>query len=219
MSRQTQNTKRYNVFIFFIQRGNTNRMNRILPPCEYTVSTDLQRLSTFSKLTDQDVTHKISAVRLAASGCVYNADEGYIECTGCAKVSMLNNGIITTLDNNFNNFIRNKMYGKRLMKLCSHIRLFDLSFCIPVIHFQLLVPQLNSVNDIKTYHQKPCLLVLEYIEKQEKEIREGMINLHELKRFHRRSHENGWYTSSYELFQCKMIINCETLRDINVHCK
>lgn len=93
MSRQTQNTKRYNVFIFFIQRGNTNRMNRILPPCEYTVSTDLQRLSTFSKLTDQDVTHKISAVRLAASGCVYNADEGYIECTGCAKVSMLNNGI------------------------------------------------------------------------------------------------------------------------------
>lgn len=116
MSRQTQNTKRYNVFIFFIQRGNTNRMNRILPPCEYTVSTDLQRLSTFSKLTDQDVTHKISAVRLAASGCVYNADEGYIECTGCAKVSMLNNGIITTLDNNFNNFIRNKMYGKRFMK-------------------------------------------------------------------------------------------------------
>eukprot|EP00105_Crassostrea_gigas_P019141 XP_011437527.1 PREDICTED: uncharacterized protein LOC105335385 [Crassostrea gigas] len=124
-------------------RGNTNRINRILPPCEYTVSTDLQRLSTFSKLTDHDVTHKISAVRLAASGCVYNADEGYIECTGCAKVSMLNN-----------------------------------------------VPQINSVNDIKTYHQKPCLLVLEYIEKQEKEIREGMINLHELKRFHRHSHEN-----------------------------
>lgn len=125
--------------------GNTNRRNRILPLCEYTVSTDLQRLSTFSKLTDQDVMHKISAVRLAASGCVYNAEEGYIECTGCAKVSMLNN-----------------------------------------------VPQINSVYDIITYHQqsRACLLVLEYIDKQEKEIREGMINLHELKRFHTRSHQN-----------------------------
>lgn len=111
------------------------------------------------------------------------------------------------------------MYGKRFMKLCSHIRLFDLSFCIPDIHFQLLVPQINSVYDIKTYHQQPCPLILEYIDKQEKEIREGMINLHVLKRFHRRSHQNGWYTSFYELFQCRMIINCETLRDINLHCK
>lgn len=111
------------------------------------------------------------------------------------------------------------MYGKRFMKLCSHIRLFDLSIDIPDIHFQLIVPQINSVYDIITYHQqsRACLLVLEYINKQEKEIREGMINLHELKRFHRRSHENGWYTSSYELFECRMIINCETLRDINVH--
>lgn len=127
--------------------GNTNRRNRILPLCEYTVSTDLQRLSTFSKLTDQDVMHKISAVRLAACGCVYNAEEGYIECTGCAKVSMLNN-----------------------------------------------VPQINSVYDIKTYHQQPCPLILEYIDKQEKEIRKGIINLHELKRFHRRSHQNAMPT-------------------------
>lgn len=122
--------------------GNTNRRNRILPLCEYTVSTDLQRLSTFSKLTDQDVMHKISAVRLAASGCVYSAEKGYIECTGCAKVSMLNN-----------------------------------------------VPQINSVHDIRTYHQQSCPLVLEYIEKQEEEIHEGMINLHQLRRFHIRSHE------------------------------
>lgn len=91
------------------------------------------------------------------------------------------------------------------MKLCSHIRLFELSFYIPDIHFQLIVPQMNSVYDIRTYHQQPCPLVLEYIDKQEKEIREGMINLHELKRFHTRSHQNGWYTSSYELFECRMI--------------
>lgn len=145
--------------------GNTNRRNRILPLCEYTVSTDLQRLSTFSKLTDQDVMHKISAVRLAASGCVYSAEKGYIECTGCAKVSMLNN-----------------------------------------------VPQINSVHDIRTYHQQSCPLVLEYIEKQEEEIHEGMINLHQLRRFHIRSHEMlvrlfgmAWHWSTFSTKWLKVL--------------
>lgn len=122
--------------------GNSNRCKRILPLCEYTVCNDLERLSTFSKLTEGDVMKKISAVRLAQSGCVYNADEGYIECTGCAKVIMVDNA-----------------------------------------------PEISTLYDLKRYHQEICRVVLAYIEKQEKEIREGMINLHELKRFHRRSQQ------------------------------
>lgn len=126
--------------------GNTRRNKRLLPPCEYTISTDLERLSTFSKLTDYDVTHKISAVRLAASGCVYNDKEGYFECIGCAKITMLDN-----------------------------------------------VPQINTVYDIITYHHQSCPPLSEYIEKQEKEIREGIINLNELKRFHKRQREMPSY--------------------------
>lgn len=119
--------------------GNTNRCRRILPLCEYTVSNHLERLSTFSKLTDGDVMKKISTVRLAHSGCVYNADEGYFECTGCAKVTMVDNA-----------------------------------------------PEISTLYDLIRYHHQMCRVVSAYIEKQEKEIREGMINLHELKRFHRR---------------------------------
>lgn len=89
----------------------------------------------FFKLIDYDVMYKILVVCFVVSGCVYNVDEGYIECIGCVKVFMLNNGIIIIFDNNFNNFIRDKMYGKCFMKLCFYIRLFDLFFCIFVIYF------------------------------------------------------------------------------------
>lgn len=117
------------------------------------------------------------------------------------------------------------MYNKYFMKLfkefkraCNHIRLFDLSLYFHAIHFLLLVPQINTVYDIITYHHQSCPPLSEYIEKQEKEIREGIINLNELKRFHKR--QRGWYISFHEFcFECRKIINCLTFKDVNVHRK
>lgn len=162
--------------------------------------------------------HKISTVRLAAIGCVYNAEEGYFECTGCAKVTMLNNGIIKRLII-FSTFIRKKMHDKHFMnqykeckRTCNHMRLFDYSLYFPEKHLLLLAPQINTVYDIITYHQLSCCVASVYIEKQEKKIGEGMINLHELKRFHKHFHQSGWYISSYKLsFECR-----KTLKVVNV---
>jgi hypothetical protein len=59
------------------------RYSRTLPLCHHlTSSVRLERLATFAALCHCD----ISPIRLAGSGCVYNAEEEYVECINCGKI-------------------------------------------------------------------------------------------------------------------------------------
>ncbi|XP_062606381.1 uncharacterized protein LOC134268210 [Saccostrea cucullata] len=63
---------------------------RVIPKCYHTESTALQRLATFSDIDDHSIIAKISSTRLAGSGCVYNSEEEYIECTYGGKITKIN---------------------------------------------------------------------------------------------------------------------------------
>lgn len=82
--------KKYNVN--YIQGNKTSRTIKTLPPCDYTVSRGLERLATFSALSNNVIIEKISAVRLAATGCIFNAEENFLECTDCGKITPLAKG-------------------------------------------------------------------------------------------------------------------------------
>lgn len=69
-------------------RRNENRSNKILPQCDYTRRSSLGRLSTFSTMAVDDA-QRISTVRLAGSGCVFNPENVYLDCIGCGKITML----------------------------------------------------------------------------------------------------------------------------------
>lgn len=70
------------------ERSNENRSNKILPLCDHTKRSSLGRLSTFSTMAVDDA-QRISAVRLAGSGCVFNPENVYFDCVGCGKITML----------------------------------------------------------------------------------------------------------------------------------
>nr|XP_034335301.1 uncharacterized protein LOC117692195 [Crassostrea gigas] len=75
-----------------------NKTFKTLPPCAYTVSRGIERLATFSALANNVIIEKISAVRLASSGCIFNVEEDFVECTDCRKITLLSNlSAITTL--------------------------------------------------------------------------------------------------------------------------
>ncbi|XP_065927924.1 uncharacterized protein [Magallana gigas] len=69
-------------------RSNKNRSNKILPQFDHTRRSSLRRLSTFSTMPVDDA-RRISAVRLAGSGCVLNPENVYFDCIGCGKITML----------------------------------------------------------------------------------------------------------------------------------
>lgn len=68
-----------------------NKTFKTLPPCAYTASRGIERLATFSTLANNVIIEKISAVRLAATGCIFNAEEDFVECTDCGKITLLAN--------------------------------------------------------------------------------------------------------------------------------
>lgn len=70
------------------RRSNENRSNKILPLCDHTRRSSLGRLSTFSTMAVDDA-QRISTVRLAGSGCVFNPENVYFDCIGCGKITML----------------------------------------------------------------------------------------------------------------------------------
>lgn len=65
-----------------------NRSNKILPLFDHTRRSSLGRLSTFSTMAVDDA-QRISAVRLAGSGCAFNPEHVYFDCIGCGKITML----------------------------------------------------------------------------------------------------------------------------------
>lgn len=67
--------------------------NKILPLFDHTRSSSLGRLSTFSTMVVDDA-QRISAVRLAGSGCVFNPENLYFDCIGCGKITMMVDGMI-----------------------------------------------------------------------------------------------------------------------------
>uniref|UniRef100_A0A8W8JBX2 Uncharacterized protein n=1 Tax=Magallana gigas TaxID=29159 RepID=A0A8W8JBX2_MAGGI len=67
----------------------TKRTIKTLPPCAYTDSKGIERLATFSALSNYVVMKRIFAVRLASSGCIFNAEENFVECTECGKITAL----------------------------------------------------------------------------------------------------------------------------------
>lgn len=67
----------------------TRRTIKTLPPCDYTVSRDIERLATFSAVSNYVTVERIFAVRLASSGCIFNAEENFVECTECGKITAL----------------------------------------------------------------------------------------------------------------------------------
>lgn len=69
-------------------RSNKNRSNKILPQFDHTRRSSLRRLSTFSTMPVDDA-RRISAVRLAGSGSVFNPENAYLDCIGCGKITML----------------------------------------------------------------------------------------------------------------------------------
>lgn len=81
------------LFLNHLQRPNENRSNKILPMCDHTRRSSLGRLSTFSTMAVDDA-QRISTVRLAGSGCVFNPDNVYLDCIGCGKITMLADGMI-----------------------------------------------------------------------------------------------------------------------------
>lgn len=81
------------LFLNHLQRRNENRSNKILPLCDHTRRSSLRRLSTFSTMAVDDA-KRISAVRLAGSGCVFNPENLYFDCIGCGKITMLADGMI-----------------------------------------------------------------------------------------------------------------------------
>lgn len=81
------------LFLNHLQRSNENRSNKILPLCDHTRRSSLGRLSTFSTMAVDDA-QRISAVRLAGSGCVFNPENVYFDCVGCGKITMLVDGMI-----------------------------------------------------------------------------------------------------------------------------
>lgn len=82
-----------NLFLNHLQRSNKNRSNKILPQFDHTRRSSLRRLSTFSTMPVDDA-RRISAVRLAGSGCVLNPENVYFDCIGCGKITMLADGMM-----------------------------------------------------------------------------------------------------------------------------
>lgn len=75
----------------FLQGAKANKTFKTLPPCAYTASRGIERLATFSALATNNIIEKISAVRLAATGCIFNAEDDFVECTACGKITLLAN--------------------------------------------------------------------------------------------------------------------------------
>ncbi|XP_052709300.1 uncharacterized protein LOC128184039 [Crassostrea angulata] len=72
-----------------IADNKTSRTIKTLSPCAYTDSKGIERLATFSALSNNVIIEKIFAVRLASSGCIFNAEENFVECTECGKKTTL----------------------------------------------------------------------------------------------------------------------------------
>lgn len=81
------NEKNYHVN--YLQGNKTRRTIKTLPPCDYTVSRDIERLATFSAVSNYVIIESIFAVQLASSGCIFNAEENFVECTECGKITAL----------------------------------------------------------------------------------------------------------------------------------
>ncbi|XP_048767973.1 uncharacterized protein LOC125674748 [Ostrea edulis] len=121
------------------------RCSRTLPLCRHSTSDDSKRLATFGALCSRADIEGISPIRLAGSGCVYNAEEEYMECIFCGKIIMVEN--------------------KTAMQ---------------------------TLYDLKHYHHSSCDGMEMYILKQERAIRQGIVNLDILKRLrHQRSLSYG----------------------------
>ncbi|XP_052711008.1 uncharacterized protein LOC128185458 [Crassostrea angulata] len=67
----------------------TGRTIKTLPLCAYTDSKGIERLATFSALSNYVIIERIYAVRLASSGCIFNAEQNFVECTECGKITAL----------------------------------------------------------------------------------------------------------------------------------
>lgn len=56
------------------------------------MSKGIERLATFSALSNYVIIERIYAVRLASSGCIFNAEQNFVECTECGKITALAKG-------------------------------------------------------------------------------------------------------------------------------
>lgn len=81
-----------NYNVNYLQGYKTSRTIKTLPPCDYTVSRDIERLATFSAVSNNVIIEKKAAALLAASGCIFNAGEDFLECTECGKITTLAKG-------------------------------------------------------------------------------------------------------------------------------
>ncbi|XP_062602407.1 uncharacterized protein LOC134264129 isoform X2 [Saccostrea cucullata] len=68
---------------------NQQSLNRTIPSCD-VAKTEMQRLATFADVRNGHY-RRFSTIRLAGSGCTYNASEGFIECCFCSKITPIHN--------------------------------------------------------------------------------------------------------------------------------
>lgn len=81
-----------NYNVNYLQGYKTRRTIKTLHPCDYTVSRDIERLATFSAVSNNVIIEKKAAAWLAASGCIFNAGEDFLECTECGKITTFAKG-------------------------------------------------------------------------------------------------------------------------------